>query len=145
MYQIVFQNYYKIMTVVCLPLLVFFFNLNFFFNFWVVSYIVYLGSFSPLLDESSQRFVNFVYPFKKQATGFIDFFLSFFESLCYWFPLWSLWFPSFSWLYILFVLLFLILWGGGLSIWDFSSYLRKAYIAMNFPISTAFAATCCIA
>ena len=40
--------------------------------------------FSPLLGESGQRFVNFFYPFKEPALGFIDFFsCCFFESLCY--------------------------------------------------------------
>ena len=38
---------------------------------------------SSLLGESGQRFVNFVYPFKKPALGFIDLFLLFFESLFY--------------------------------------------------------------
>ena len=31
------------------------------------------GFFSPLLGESSQRFVNFVYLFKEPALGLIDF------------------------------------------------------------------------
>ena len=57
---------------------------------------VYMSSFSPLLGESGQRFVNFVYIFKELALGFIDFFLLFFKSLFYWLPLWSLWFPFFS-------------------------------------------------
>jgi len=38
---------------------------------------VYLGFFSPFLGESSQRFVHFVYLFKKPAFGFIDFFYCF--------------------------------------------------------------------
>uniref|UniRef100_A0A8D1UL69 unspecific monooxygenase n=1 Tax=Sus scrofa TaxID=9823 RepID=A0A8D1UL69_PIG len=33
-----------------------------------------LNSFFPLLGESVQRFVNFFYPFKEPALGFIDFF-----------------------------------------------------------------------
>ena len=41
------------------------------------SYLVYLGFFSPLIGESSQRFVNFVYLFKESALGFIDFFYCF--------------------------------------------------------------------
>ena len=61
-------------------------------------YFLYLGSFSSLLGESGQRFVNLVYTFKEPALGFVDFFLLFFESLFYWFPLLSLWFPSFCWL-----------------------------------------------
>ena len=36
---------------------------------------VYLSSFSPLLGESSQRFVNIFYPFIESALGFIYFFL----------------------------------------------------------------------
>ena len=44
-----------------------------------VSYFVYLGSLSFLLGEPGQRFVNFVYPFKEQTFGFIDFFLLFFN------------------------------------------------------------------
>ena len=32
-------------------------------------------------------------------------------------------------------------WRVKLSIWDLSSFLRKAWIAINFPLSTAFAAS----
>ena len=42
---------------------------------------VYLGFFSPLLGESGQKLINFVYFFKEQALGFIDFFLLFFRIL----------------------------------------------------------------
>ena len=37
------------------------------------SYFVYLGAISFLLGESGQRFVNFVYPFKEPALGFVGF------------------------------------------------------------------------
>ena len=36
-----------------------------------VSYFVYLG---PLIGKPGQRSVDFVYPFKEPALGFIDFF-----------------------------------------------------------------------
>ena len=42
------------------------------FSFFI-SYFVYLNSFSPLLSESSRRFVNFVYLFKEPDLGFINF------------------------------------------------------------------------
>ena len=45
------------------------------FSFFI-SYFICLVSLS-LLDESGQRFVNFVYPFKETALIFIDFFLFF--------------------------------------------------------------------
>jgi len=46
------------------------------FSFFI-SYFVYLAFFSPLLGESSQRFVNFVYLFKEPAVAFIDFYYCF--------------------------------------------------------------------
>ena len=52
------------------------------FSFFISNF-VYLGSFSPLLSESSQGFVNFAYLFKEPALGFINFSVLFFESLFY--------------------------------------------------------------
>ena len=40
-----------------------------------------MSSFSPLLGDSGQRSVNFVYPFEEPTLGFIDFFLDIFEYL----------------------------------------------------------------
>ena len=45
----------------------------FVFFFFFISYFVYLGSVSFFLGEPGQRFVDFVYPFKMLALGFIDF------------------------------------------------------------------------
>ena len=67
-------------------------------RFLLYHFLFCLSSLSPLLVESGPKFVNFVYPFKEPALGFTDFFLLFFESVFYWFSLWSLWFPSFCWL-----------------------------------------------
>ena len=64
----------------------------------LISYFVYLGPLSFILGDPDQRFVNFVYPYKKSTLGFIDFFLFFFKSLFHLFPLWSLLFPSLCWL-----------------------------------------------
>ena len=44
------------------------------------SFLILFEFFSPLLSESGQRFVNFVYPFKEPAVGFINF-LYFFLNL----------------------------------------------------------------
>ena len=72
-------------------LLRFFFLFNFCNIQWdssfFISYFFYLGSFLSPLGESGQRFVNFVYLVNEPVLGFIDFFLLFFESLFYWFPL----------------------------------------------------------
>ena len=46
-----------------------------------IFYFAYLGFFSPLLGESSQRFVNLIYLFKESALGFIDFFYCFLISI----------------------------------------------------------------
>ena len=43
-----------------------------------ISYFVHLGPLSFLLGEPGQRFIDFVYPFKKLALGFINFFHCFF-------------------------------------------------------------------
>ena len=51
--------------------------------FFFLYTVFYLSSLSPLLSDSGQRFVNFVYPFKEPALGFINLFLLFFESLVY--------------------------------------------------------------
>ena len=70
------------------------------------------------------------------------FFLFLFEFLFFWFPLLSFYFlPSAD--FIFFVHLFIIHLGARLSCQFeiFSSFLRKAYIAMNFLLSTAFAAS----
>ena len=56
-------------------------------------FLFYLGPLSFLLGEPDQRFIDFVYPFRKPVLGFIDCFLLFF-NLCYLFPLRSLLFPS---------------------------------------------------
>ena len=51
-------------------------------RFFLFHFLFCLSSFSPFFGEFSQRFVNFVYPFKKPAFGFIDlFWFFFFESL----------------------------------------------------------------
>ena len=110
------------------------------FSFFV-SYFVYLGFFSPLLGESSQRFVNFVYLFKEPALGFINFlygfvnlyFIDFFFDLYSFLP--SADFGTFCSFSNSFK------WRVNLSIWDLSSFLRKACIAINFPVSTAFASS----
>ena len=73
-----------------------FHNILWDFSFFI-SYFVYLGSLS-FLGESGQRFVNFVYPLKNPALGFIDFFSIIFWISVILFPLWSLWFPSICWL-----------------------------------------------
>ena len=58
-------------------------------------FLIYLGLLSFRLIEPAQRFVNFVYPFKEPALGFIDFF-PIFKSL--------LFIPS-----LIFILFFLLL------------------------------------
>ena len=48
------------------------------FSFFISDF-VYLGFFSPLLCESSKRFVCFAYLFKEPALGLIDFVCFFFN------------------------------------------------------------------
>lgn len=79
-------------------LLWFFVFLKYLLRLPLFHFLFCLSSFSPPLHESGQRFVNFVYLFKKPALGFIDFFLWFFKSLFYLFPFWFLWFLFFCWL-----------------------------------------------
>ena len=101
-----------------------------------------LSSFSPLLGESSKRFVNIFYPFIESALGFIYFFLFvFWTSFLLIYPL--IFTISFLLLSLGFVcFLILITLGDGLSCWFeiFSSFLRMASIAMTLPLRTAFAA-----
>ena len=88
--------------------------------------VVYLGFFSPLLGESGQSFVNFVYPFKDPLLVLLISYLIFMISfllvilgfVC------SSFSHSFRWLVMLLT-------------WDFSS-LRKAYVTMNFSLSSTF-------
>ena len=101
---------------------------------------VYLGFFSPLLGESEKRFVNFVYIFKEPALLVI---------FCI-----VLWICILFISSLIFMISFLLLslgfvcssfshsfrWWVKLLTWDFSSFLRKACMAMNFPLSTAFVA-----
>ena len=70
-----------------------------------------LSPFSPLLGEPSHRFVNFVYRFKKPALGFLAFFNCFLNSILLISSL------IFMISFLLFVLLFPNLLGGGLSCW----------------------------
>ena len=106
-----------------------------------ISDFVYLGSFSPLLGESGQRVVNCL-PFRRTSSWFYWFF-----SVVFWISI--LLISS-----LIFMISFLLLTLGlfhsfsnsfrlwvKLSILDFSSFLRKACIAMNFSLSTAFAAS----
>ena len=116
----------------------------FFFFFWyfcgiswdfsfLISYFVYLGS---RLGECGQRFVNFVYPFKGWALGFIDIFFYFLISL-----LFSLFIISFLLLILAFVLLLLILLGYRLGCWFeifCFCFLRKACITLKFPLRMVF-------
>ena len=77
-------------------LFIFFLYFSILWDFsFLVSYFFLFSSFSPLLGDSGQRFVYFVYPFKEPALGFIYFFPLSFESLFYWFPvLYLIFFPS---------------------------------------------------
>ena len=104
------------------------------------SYLVYLGSFSPLLDESGQRFVNFVYIFKKTSSWFYWFFLLFF-----WISVLLIFSLTFMISFLLLALGFVCSYFSNsfrgwvkLLIWDF---FFLSCIAMNFPIRTAFAAS----
>ena len=105
------------------------------------SFIILVFGFVPLFSESGQGFVNFVYLFKEQALGFINilycflnlYFIDFLFDLYNFLPLMTLGlFCSFSNSFR---------WRVKLSIWDLPSFLRKAWIAINFPLSTAFAAS----
>ena len=71
------------------------------FSFFIY-YCAYLSSFSPLFDESGQRFVDFFFFFfftlsKNQLLVLLIFFSVFWISILL-ISSWSLWFPSFCWL-----------------------------------------------
>jgi len=106
--------------------------------------ILFIWVFSLLFLVSLARGLPILFTFSKnQLLVSLIFFPLFFESLFYWFPLWS------------FLISFLLVtlgfvcpsffnsfrWWVKLSIWDFSSFLRKACIAMNFTLSPAFVAS----
>ena len=107
-----------------------------------ISNFVYLGIFSPLLGASGQKSVNFVYLIKEPAFCFIDFFYcflnlyftDFFSDLYDFIPSIGFRFPCLSFSNS-------FRWWINLSILDFSSFLRKACITMNFRLSTAFVAS----
>ena len=105
--------------------------------------ILFIWVFSLLfLVKLASSLSIFFYSFKEQALGFIDF------SIVFWISV--LLISS-----LIFMISFLLLtlgfvcssfsnsfkWWVKLSIWNFSSLFRRAFIAMNFLLSTAFAAS----
>ena len=108
----------------------------------VISYFVYLGFIYPLLGECGQRFCQFCLLFQRTSYWFYWYVSFIFEShslissliFMISFLLLSLGFVCFSFYNS-------IRWWVKLLIWDFSSFLRKACITMNFSLSTAFAAS----
>ena len=92
---------------------------------------------SPLLGESSQRFVYFVYLFKEPALGLMDFFYCFLNLyfIDFLLDLYD-YLPSADFRFCLFFFNS-FRWWVQFSIWDFSSLSRKTCVAMNFPLSTA--------
>ena len=83
--------------------------------------------------------VNFIYAFKEQGFGFVDFCYGFFCFFCIYFC------PNFKISFLLLTLGFFISSISScfrcrvrLFSWLFSYFMRYAYIAMNLPVSTAF-------
>ena len=86
-------------------------------RFLLFHFLFCLFEFFPLLGESGQRFVNFVYPFREPALGFIDFI--FYCCLNFYF---INFFPSADFRLLLLLLLFVYLLcflGRTSSMWNF--------------------------
>ena len=100
--------------------------------FCYVPPLLFFILFCPLCSWWAFLEVFWFYHLKNPSVAFIDFFY------LYFFPLWSLSFPSFDdfrfWMFFFFCFLYWF-------IWDFSCFLNEAYIAINIPLQTAFAAS----
>ena len=111
------------------------------FSFFISNF-VYLSSFSPLFSESG-RGLSILLTFSKNQLLVL-----LIVSIVFWISI--LLISS-----LIFIISFLLLplglfcssfsnssrWRVKLSIWDLSSFLRKACIAINFPLSPAFVAS----
>ena len=96
-------------------------------------------SLTFFLGEPGQSFVNFVFLFKEPALGFIDFFLLLFNL--YVFSDLHYFLSSTDFRFFCSPFSNTFRWCVRLFIWDFSCFMRKACIAMNFLLITAFAAS----
>ena len=97
--------------------------------------------FFPLLGESSQKFVNFVYLFNEPALGFIDFFYCFFFWICIVLISSLTFMISFLQLTLGFVYSSFsnsFTWWVKLWIWDFSSFFVEGLYFYEFPSTNCF-------